>query len=153
MRPSKRGDAMKRTVLFLCTHNAARSQMAEGLLNARYDDRYDAYSAGVTPTAVNAYVIEAMAEIGIDLSEKHSKSIDEFRGWTFDYVVTVCDHAKETCPFFPGKIVLHQRFEDPCQFTGEAATILAEVRRVRDAINAWITTAFSPHKESMTCRR
>lgn len=142
MRPSKHGEAMKRTVLFFCTHNAARSQMAEGLLNARYGDRYDAYSAGVTPTAVNPYVIEAMAEIGIDLSENRSTSIEEFRGRTFDYVVTVCDHAKEVCPFFPGETILHQSFTDPAAFTGEDNEILDGVRQVRDEIEEWIEKTF-----------
>ena len=99
---------MKEKVLFLCTHNSARSQMAEGILNAFHGDNYEAKSAGVTPTKVNHYVVKSMAEIGIDISKHHSKSIEEFRGQTFDYVVTVCDYAKEICPFYPGEIILHQ---------------------------------------------
>ena len=133
---------MKRTVLFICTHNAARSQMAEALLNARYSDRYDAYSAGVTPTAVNPYAVRAMAEIDIDISTHRSKSIEEFRGRTFDYVVTVCDHAKEVCPFFPGETILHQSFTDPEEFYGEDDEILDGVRQVRDEIEDWIEKTF-----------
>ena len=91
---------MKR-VLFICTHNSARSQMAEGFLNALYGDRYKGYSAGIEPTKVNPYVIKAMAEMGIDFSKQRSKGLEEFRDQNFDYVVTVCDHAKEACPFFP----------------------------------------------------
>ena len=92
---------MKKKVLFLCTHNSARSQMAEGLLNAFYGDRYEWYSAGVTPTKVNPYVIKSMMEIGIDISRNRSKSIEEFRGENFNYVVTVCDGAREACHSFP----------------------------------------------------
>jgi arsenate reductase len=116
--------------------------MAEGLLNARYSDRYDAYSAGVTPTAVNPYVIKAMSEIGIDISMNRSKSIEEFRGRTFDYVVTVCDHAKEVCPFFPGETILHKSFTDPAEFNGEDDEILDGVRQVRDDIKDWIEQTF-----------
>lgn len=86
---------MKKKVLFVCTHNSARSQMAEGFLNALYEDKYEAYSAGIEPTKVNPYAIKAMAEVGIDISKYRSKSIEEFRGKNFDYAVTVCDHAKK----------------------------------------------------------
>jgi arsenate reductase len=116
--------------------------MAEGLLNALNGDQYDAYSAGVSPTAVNTYVIRAMAEIGIDISTNRSKSIDEFRGRAFDYVVTVCDHAKEVCPFFPGETILHQSFNDPTRFSGGDEAILDGVRRVRDEIKHWIQQTF-----------
>ena len=110
----------KQKVLFICTHNSARSQMAEGLLNALYGDRYEAYSAGTQPTEVNPYAIKVMAEMGIDISKHRSKSVEEFRGKKFDYVVTVCDHAKETCPFFPGgEKYLHQGFKDPSDLRGE----------------------------------
>ena len=134
---------MKKTVLFLCTHNSARSQMAEAFLNTLYHDRYTAYSAGIEATQVNPYVIHVMREINIDISRSQSKSMNDFHGKHFDYVVTVCDHAKEVCPFFPGDIILHQSFEDPSQFTGDDETILVNVRSVRDQIKTWIITTFS----------
>jgi arsenate reductase len=117
--------------------------MAEGLLNHHYRDKYEGYSAGIEATQVNPYVVKAMAEIGIDISNQRSKSIEEFHGETFDYVVTVCDHAKETCPFFPGKIILHKGFDDPSPFTGTEEEILKQVKRVRDEIKKWITDTFS----------
>jgi arsenate reductase (thioredoxin) len=131
------------TVLFLCTHNSARSQMAEALLNALYGDKYRAYSAGVTPTKVNPYVVKAMAEVGIDISGNRSKSIEAFRKENFNYVVTVCDSARENCPFFPGEKVLHQSFEDPSQFRGSEEEIMKGVRQVREEIKAWIKKTFA----------
>jgi len=136
------GAQMNKRVLFVCTHNSARSQMAEGILNAFYGDGYEGYSAGVTPTKVNPYVIKAMAEIGIDISRNRSKSIEEFRGENFNYVVTVCDGAREACPFFPGEKIVHQAFEDPSQFRGSEEEILNEVRRVRNEIREWIKKTF-----------
>lgn len=111
-------------------------------MNALYGDRYEAYSAGIEPAKVNPYAIEVMAEIGIDISKHRSKSIEEFRRKNFDYVVTVCDHAKEACPFFPGDEVLHKGFEDPSEFKGTEDEILAEVRRVRYEIRDWIRETF-----------
>jgi len=134
---------MKKRVLFICTHNSARSQMAEGLLNAFYGDKYEGYSAGVTPTKVNPYVVKSMAEIGIDISRNHSKSIEEFRGENFNYVVTVCDSAREACPFFPGEEVIHKSFDDPSQFKGSEKEILKQVRQVRQEINEWIKSRFT----------
>ena len=134
----------KKKVLFICTHNSARSQMAEGLLNAFYGDRYEAYSAGTDPSQVNPYAIKAMAEIGIDISFHRSKSLEEFRGKKIDYVVTVCDQAKGACPFFPGaREYLHKSFDDPSKFQGTNDEILARVREVRDEIRAWIEETFS----------
>ncbi|MCX7919285.1 MAG: arsenate reductase ArsC [bacterium] len=134
---------MKKRVLFICTHNSARSQMAEGILRAVYSDRYEVYSAGTEPTAVNPYAIKVMAELGIDISNHRAKSIDEFRECQFDYVVTVCDSAKETCPYFPGAgKKLHQSFDDPSKFQGTEDEILAGFRRVRDEIKAWIEKTF-----------
>jgi arsenate reductase len=132
-----------KTVLFLCTHNSARSQMAEALLNALYGNKYRAYSAGVTPTKVNPYVVKAMAEVGIDISRNRSKSIEEFRGENFNYVVTVCDSARETCPFFPGEKVLHQSFDDPNQMEGSEKEIMKGVRQVREEIKEWIKKTFT----------
>lgn len=134
---------MKKKVLFICTHNSARSQMAEGFLNALHGDKYEAYSAGINPAKVNPYAIEVMAEIGIDVSKHRSKSIEEFRGKNFEYVVTVCDHARETCPFFPeGEIFLHKGFMDPAEFKGTEDEVLTEVKRVRDEIKDWIEKTF-----------
>jgi arsenate reductase len=121
--------------------------MAEAFVNTLYHDHYTAYSAGIEPTQVNRYVVQVMEEINIDLSQSPSKSMNTFRGKHFDYVITVCDQAKEVCPFFPGDIVLHQRFEDPSQFTGDEETILANVRTVRDQIKTWITATFSQEEK------
>lgn len=134
---------MKQKVLFLCTHNSARSQMAEAILNTFHGDNYEAKSAGVTPTKVNPYVVKSMVESGIDISKNRSKSIEEFRGQTFDYVVTVCDSAKENCPFFPGKKVIHHSFKDPSQFEGSDEQILEKVRQVRNDIKDWIGKTFT----------
>jgi len=132
----------KQTVLFLCTHNSARSQMAEGLLNTLFKSKYQAFSAGIVPKQVNPYAIEVMKELGIDISDNRSKSIEEFRDITFDFVVTVCDNAKETCPFFPGKKILHKGFEDPANFNGEIKETLSVFRKVRDKIKQWIVENF-----------
>lgn len=131
----------KKKVLFLCTHNSARSQMAEGLLRAIKGDEYEAYSAGVSPTIVDPDAIKAMAEIGIDISGQRSKSMDEVKGIKFDLVITVCDSAKEACPFFPGaKEQIHRSFDDPASYEGKVR--LPAFRRVRDEIGAWIKEAF-----------
>ena len=133
---------MKKKVLFICTHNSAGSQMAEGFLNALYGDRYEGFSAGIEPTQVNPYAVNVMAEIGIDISTHRSKSIEDFRGKNFNYVVTVCNHAKEACPFFPGEEIFHKGFEDPSDFIGTEDEILKEVRRVRDEIKDWLEITF-----------
>ena len=131
-----------KTVLFICTHNSARSQMAEAFLNKLCGDRYEAESAGVTPTGINPYVAKAMAEVGIDLSTYRSKSIMEFQGKNFNYLVTVCDAARENCPFFPGEIEVDKSFPDPSAFTGTEEEILRKVRVVRDDIKNWIESTF-----------
>lgn len=136
-------DGMKRSVLFFCTHNSARSQMAEAFLKELYGKRYTAYSAGIEPTQVNPHVIKVMEELGIDLSNQSSKDVEDFRGKNFDYVVTVCDHAKEECPLFPGNTFLHKGFEDPSGFQGTENEVLAKVRRVRGNIREWIKQTFS----------
>jgi arsenate reductase len=134
----------KKRVLFICTHNAARSQMAEGLVRALYGNRYEVFSAGTDPGIVSPFAIKVMAEIGLDISSHYSKSIQEFSNQSFDYVVTVCDHAKESCPFFPGgKKILHQSFEDPSSLTGTEEEIMAGFRRIRNAIRSWIENEFS----------
>jgi len=130
------------TVLFICTHNSARSQMAEAFLNALCGDKYEAQSAGITPTGLNPYVVKAMAEIGIDLSTHRSKSILEFQGKPFDYVVTVCDAAREACPFFPGEKEISKSFPDPSEFKGTEAEIMEKVRELRDEIRDWVEQTF-----------
>ncbi len=133
----------KKKVLFLCTHNSARSQMAEGLLRAMYGDRFEAYSAGTEMTRVNPYVINSMAKIGIDLTCHRSKHLNEFINENMDYVVTVCDNAKEACPYFPNaKNRLHHSFPDPSKFAGEEEEILLEVANVREEIKSWIAETF-----------
>jgi arsenate reductase len=127
----------KKRVLILCTGNSARSQMAEGLLRHMYSDRFEVESAGVEPSHVRPQAIEAMREIGIDISGHRSKSVDEFAGQEFDYVITVCDNAKERCPVFPGKTErIHWSFDDPAEAVGDQAARLAVFRRVRDEIEA-----------------
>lgn len=134
---------MKKRILFVCTHNSARSQMAEGLLNHLYGNKYNAFSAGTEPSMVNPYAIRAMSEIGIDISGNQSKRINEFQNMKFDYVVTVCDHAKETCPFFPGgKEYFHKSFDDPSGVEGDDDVRLIAFRRVRDEIRNWIKETF-----------
>lgn len=125
------------TVLFLCTENACRSQMAEGLVNHDLAGEVKAFSAGVRPTRVNPRAIRAMAELGIDISGHHSKSLDELAGRTFDLVITVCDAAQEQCPFFPGPTeVMHVGFPDPAKATGSEEEIMAQFRKVRDDMRA-----------------
>lgn len=127
---------MKKRVLILCTGNSARSQMAEGLLRHAGGDFYEVYSAGVEPSFVRPQAVEAMREIGIDITNHRSKSVDEFTGQEFDYVITVCDNASERCPVFPGKTErVHWSFDDPAAAEGDDAARLAVFRRVRDEIH------------------
>ncbi len=133
----------KESVIFICTHNSARSQMAEAFLKAIYGDRFEAYSAGTEPTGVNPFAVEAMMEAGIDISHHRSKSVDEFLNKEFDYVITVCDKASESCPQFPGgRIRIHKAFDDPSKFKGTREECLREFRRVRDEIRKWIEEFF-----------
>ncbi len=137
------------SVLFICTHNSARSQMAEGLVNALFPGRIEASSAGTEATRVHPAAIEAMAEIGIDISGHRSKSLDEFMDRKFDLVVTVCDNAQTDCPFFPGaKNTVHHAFEDPAACSGTDEEVLACFRRSRDEIRAWIETGLLPSPPS-----
>jgi len=124
-------------VLVLCTHNSARSQMAEGLLRALASDRFDVASAGTEATRVHPLAIRVMAELGIDLRGHRSKTVDRLLAEPWDYVITVCDGANERCPVFPGRTTrLHWSFEDPSAATGSEDERLAVFRRVRDAIAA-----------------
>jgi arsenate reductase (thioredoxin) len=122
-------------VLILCTGNSARSQMAEGLLRHDGGQRFRVFSAGTKPSQVRSEAIAVMREIDIDISGHRSKSLDEFSGQEFDYVITVCDNANESCPVFPGKTVrIHWSFEDPAVVEDDGAARLAVFRRVRDEI-------------------
>ena len=130
----------KQRVLILCTGNSARSQMAEGLLRHDGDDRFEVYSAGTKASFVRPEAIQVMAEIGIDISQQRSKNVGEFTGQEFDYVITVCDHANEVCPVFPGQTQrIHQSFEDPpAPGIGNEEYRLASFRRVRDELQEWL---------------
>src|SRR6266849_6645239 len=130
---------MKQRVLFLCTHNSARSQMAEGFLRHLGGDRFEVFSAGTEATQVRPLAIQVMAELGIDISGQESKTLDRYLGEPFEEVITVCDTAAETCPVFPG--ASHRRhwsLEDPSKATGSETEQLAVYRRVRDEIRARI---------------
>jgi arsenate reductase (thioredoxin) len=122
-------------ILFLCTHNSARSQMAEGLLRGLGGEHFEAHSAGTDATHVRPLAIAAMAEVGIDISGHESKTLDRYLGEPFDAVVTVCDQAAEACPVFPGaRRRLHWSFPDPSKATGTPEQQLAVYREVRDRI-------------------
>lgn len=139
---------MKKRILFLCTHNSSRSQMAEAIINSLYSDRYQAYSAGTQPSTVNPFTIKVMSEIGIDLSNHRSKDVKEFRGWSFNIVVTVCDQARESCPFFPGAVsYIHQGFTDPSAEKGSFEDKMKIFRQVRDEIKDWIEKTFNEKNE------
>ncbi len=134
---------MKKKILFICTHNSARSQMAEGYMNARYGDRFEAFSGGTEATRVYPMAIAVMKELGIDISGPRSKLIDEHFDSGIETVVTVCDSAQKACPFFPGtREVIHRGFMDPSGFTGSGEEIPASFRRLRDEIIRWIDDTF-----------
>jgi arsenate reductase len=129
----------KKRVLILCTGNSARSQMAEGLLRHDAGDRFEVESAGSKPGQVRPEAIAAMREIGIDISSHRSKHVDEFQDQSFDYVLTVCDNAKETCPIYPGQTNrIHRNFEDPAAVQGSEEERVAAFRRVRDQIREYL---------------
>jgi arsenate reductase len=122
-------------VLFLCTHNSARSQIAEGLLRELAGDRFEVHSAGTEATLVRPLAIQAMDEIGVDISGQESKTLERYLGEPFDYVITVCDEANEACPYFPeAKNRLHWSLDDPSRVEGSEKEGLAVFRRVRDEI-------------------
>jgi len=124
-------------VLILCTANSARSQMAEGLLRHDAGNVYEVFSAGINPTHVRPEAITVMREVGIDISGHRSKSVEEFAGQDFDYVITVCDNAKESCPVFPAKTKLvHWSIADPAAMQGSQGEALTTFRRVRDELRA-----------------
>jgi arsenate reductase len=132
----------KLKILFLCTGNSCRSQMAEGWARHLKSDRIEAYSAGVAAQGLNPLAVKVMAEVGVDISHHQSKNVLDLLDITFDFVITVCGHAQESCPFFPGEaVVIHQGFDDPPRlaekFTDEEAK-LACYRRVRDEIRLYV---------------
>jgi arsenate reductase len=153
----------KLTVLFLCTHNSARSQIAEGLLRHIYGNRYEVFSAGATPTRVNPLAVKAMAEIGIDISKQRSKSIEEFRNRPMDLVVSVCkSSAKVVCAFCSSSLIgdrpeiidqilpdakhyIDHPFDDPSEVEGTDEEKLAAFRRARDEIKKWVLEYFANH--------
>ncbi|MGI8995494.1 MAG: arsenate reductase ArsC [Pyrinomonadaceae bacterium] len=127
----------QKRVLILCTGNSARSQMAEGLLRHDGGEKFAVFSAGTRPGSVRPEAVAAMREIGIDISAHRSKSVDEFAGQEFDYVITVCDNARAACPVFPARTeMIHWSFDDPAVAPGDEAERLAVFRRVRDEIRA-----------------
>jgi arsenate reductase (thioredoxin) len=131
-------------VLFICTHNSARSQMAEGLVNALFPGRILAFSAGTSPGTVHPLAVKAMAEAGIDISENRSKHLDVFSGETFDLVITVCDDANDICPFFlGGKEQEHAGFPDPSALAGSEEERLEGFRKARDDIARYVRERFA----------
>jgi len=146
-------DQQKKKILFLCTHNSARSQMAEGLLRAMHGEEYEAYSAGVAATSVDPRAVLVMKEMGIDISGQHSKTSSEFGDTIFDLAVTVCDRARQACPICSTRLelpsslpkareVIHRSFEDPAAALGTEEEQLEAFRRVRDEIADWISWSF-----------
>ncbi len=133
----------KTRVLFICTANAARSQMAEGILRAKFGDRFEVFSAGTRPSRVSPRAIRVMQEIGIDISHHRSKSLDEMSGMTFDLAVTLCDRASQVCPVVTcAKKTIHHGFTDPHLTPGTEDDLIGGYRRVRDDIGVWIDKTF-----------
>ncbi len=136
----------KKRVLVLCTGNSARSQMGEGLFRAEGGDEFEVSSAGTQPSSIRPEAIAVMKEIGIDISGHRSKSVGEFVGQPFDYVVTVCDNARDTCPVFPaGHERIHWSFEDPAAVEGSEAKRLDAFRRTRDLIHERVKAFYRDH--------
>jgi arsenate reductase (thioredoxin) len=129
----------KKRILILCTGNSARSQMAEGLLRHDAGDRFEVESAGTRPSEVRPEAVAVMREIGIDISGQRSKHVDEFAGQTFDYVLTVCDNARESCPIFPATTAtIHHNFEDPAALQASEPQRIVLFWRVRDELRAYL---------------
>lgn len=130
----------RKKILILCTGNSARSQMAEGLLKHISNGEYEVFSAGTKPSIVRPEAIKVLAEIGIDISDNRSKSVDEFAGKEFDYVLTVCGKAKENCPYLPAKTkVIHRSFDDPAAIQGNEKIRLSAFRKIRDEIKIYLS--------------
>ena len=134
---------MSKKILILCTGNSARSQMAEGLLKYICQNKYEVFSAGTKPSIVRPEAIKVLREIGIDITNNWSKSVDEFVNQEIDYVFTVCDNAKENCPYFAAKTkLIHHSFVDPAEIEGDEDTRLAAFRQVRDEIKKYLENDF-----------
>jgi arsenate reductase len=134
----------KKTILVLCTGNSARSQMAEALFRAEGGGGFEVFSAGTKPGSVRPEAIAVMQEIGIDISGHRSKSVDEFAGRAFDFVVTVCDNARDNCPVFPaGAVRIHWSLEDPAAAPGSEPERLAAFRRTRDQLRERVKSFFA----------
>jgi arsenate reductase len=132
---------MKKNIIFLCTGNSCRSQMAEGWCRKLWGEEFNVYSAGIKKHGMNERAVEVMKEAGVDISSHFSKTVDELPNITFDFVITVCDSAKDNCPYFPGGQVIHVGFQDPPALTREMSNeteILAVYRRVRDEIHEFM---------------
>ena len=133
----------KKKILILCTGNSARSQMAEGLLKHICQNEFEIFSAGTKPSIVRPEAIKILAEIGIDISKNRSKSVDEFTNQEIEYVLTVCDSAKENCPYFPAQTkLIHRSFGDPAEVQGDEEIRLAAFRRARDEIQKYLSDDF-----------
>ncbi len=133
----------KKRILFLCTHNAARSQIAEGFINAMYNEHYAAFSAGSKPTSVHSCVVRVMEEVGVDISSQHAKSLDRFEGMHFDYVVSLCADVEEHCPVFPGgEVHLQHAFPNPVSATESDNGSCTPFREARDHIREWLEATF-----------
>lgn len=142
---------MKPKVLFLCTGNSARSQMAEGFLRSVAGERFDAMSAGIAPKGLNPLAVTAMREVGIDISSQRSTDVTEFVGTPVQYVVTVCSNAREKCPVFPATVkFMHWDLEDPAAVQGTGEEKLASFRKVRDEIVARVTKEFGTQDKTTT---
>ena len=129
----------QKTVLFLCTGNSARSQMAEGLMRNFRGDEFEVFSAGVEPKGVHAKAVEAMREIGVDISWQQSKHVDDLQVKEFDYIITLCDHAAQNCPIFPGRGErMHHGFSDPAAVQGSDHEVPEAFRKVRDELKLFI---------------
>jgi len=134
-------------VLFICTQNAGRSQMAEGYLRARYGDRHEAFSAGTNPTVVSRKAISVMKEIGVDISGQRSKSLSDLAGEHMDLAVALCSNASGLCPFYPfADKTIHRNFPDPGALSGSEEEVMEGIREIRDQIVSWIDTFFSEGK-------
>jgi len=132
----------KKKVIFICTGNSCRSQIAEGLLRNLAGDKYEVYSAGLLASGVNPYAIEVMKEVGIDITDQHSDRIGKYKSDSFDIVVTVCDHAKEYCPTFPGSKAIHWSIKDPYGVEGPYEVKLQSFRECRDLLKQKIDNEF-----------
>ena len=129
----------RKKILFLCTANSARSQMAEALMRHYRGDEFECFSAGIAPSGVNPYAVKVLSEIGVDISGQYSKHIDDLPLENFDYIITVCDNAAANCPVFSGKgMKIHKGFEDPASVSGTSEQITTAFRKVRDELKEFI---------------